>query len=382
MRVISSYLPLAATFCFGISAHLAHANIYTVISTSTDAAFTSPLTKTDTVVQEGSDSRNRFVMHRVVKSSSSHKGTIILLPALVTNFKLYTLDESQNAMLSLAAKLANANYDVYGYSPRTSLIPAGACSGNQVDCSIMSTWGIATYVADIDYITQQAVAAHPGEKPAIGGLSLGGMLGVATVNANPNSYSGLLTWESMLYSANAAITTLNTANCAQDNATLAAGTAYSENLSNAAKSAVNSGESVAVAFLGTPNPVFGTPTFITATPATVPTQFKYSLFSRLKQGVLDFNDVESVAVMRDFHCAFAGDRTFTNNLTGFTGGIFAIKGRQAYGPYMDDTLNLFTGASSLLVQSNTDYGHVDAYMSSNHNTLLDQPILNWLNSIF
>lgn len=369
---------LGFIFAFPIS----QAHAYTVISTTTDLAFTSPLTKTDTIIQDGTDARNRFVMHQVVKTGATHRGTIILLPALMTNFKLYTLNENQNAMASLAAKLADANYDVYGYSPRTSLLAAGACSSGQVDCSVMANWGIATYLADIAYITQQAVAAHPGEKPALGGLSLGGILGMAAVNANPTAYSGLLIWESMIYSADPIITTLNTVNCTQDNATLALGVAYTETLSTLAKTAVNGGQPSAVLFMGTPNPVFGTPTFVTATPALIPTTFKYSDYNRLKQAVLDFNDVESEAVLRDFHCAFAGDRTFSNGLNAFTGSVFAIKGGKAFGGYMNDTLNLFTGASSVTVQSNTDYGHVDAYMSPNHDALADQAILNWLNTIF
>lgn len=357
---------------------------YVVISSSTDPAITEPLTKIDTVIQDGDDARNRFTMHRVFRGGEgSHgKGVVILLPSLVNNFKEYTMNENQDAMLSLAATLALAQYDVYGFSPRTFHIPLNGCSSGTVDCSVMANWGFATYLADIAYIKEQARHNNPAKKPVIGGLSLGSMLGVAAVNAAPSDYTGLLLWEGIMFSTHPEIVTLNTANCNQDKADIAAGIFFNEGLSGVAKTAVNSGEEASAHLFGDPNPFFGTPTFITAVANATRTQFVYSSFARLKRSVLDFNDVESIAVLRDAHCSFAGDRTFTANVANFTGSIFAIKGGQAFGPYMADTTALFTGASQVRVQSNEEFGHVDAYMSSNHATYIETTILDWLNTLF
>ena len=160
-------------------------NQFQVIDTRTDSRITSPLVKIDTVVQNGLDPRNRFTMHHLYRHPGSHdRGTIMLIPSLVANFDEYLLNENDDRMVSLAVTLALEGYVVYGYTPRTAQIPVNGCSAAQFDCSIMGTWGFAAYLSDIDYIRQQATRGD--HKPVIGGLSLGGMLGIAAVNANPN----------------------------------------------------------------------------------------------------------------------------------------------------------------------------------------------------
>ncbi|HJZ80449.1 MAG TPA: hypothetical protein VKD91_08885 [Pyrinomonadaceae bacterium] len=353
---------------------------FRVISTIIDTGFTSPLEKVDTLIQVGEDARNRFTMHRVYQPGrrGHYRGSIILLPHLIGSFRAYTLHESHDPMQSLAANLALGGYDVYGYSPRTANLPVNACSSGVVDCSIMRDWDFNVYLSEIDYIRQH-VADIEERKPAIGGFSLGGMLGIAAVNANPSGYSGLLVWDAMLYSEYPAVVALNTSLCANLNGALAAGFYFDEGLPNNAKFVVSLGELPTTQVFGSPTPTLGTPTFTLVAPNETFTALKFSSFPRVFEFLMATNNVESLAILRDAECSFAGDRTFTANLHKFKAPVFAIKAGLAFGPYMQDTIDLM-GSRNVRVQDNPAFGHQDAYNVADQATYINGPILNWLSA--
>lgn len=265
---------------FGQERNESAVRAFRVISTTTDPSVTSPLRKIDTVIQVGSDARNRFTMHRTYKPGrrGNHRGSIILLPSLICSFREYMINESHDPMQSLAATLALADYAVYGYSPRTSNLQPNACSSGIFDCSVMKDWGFNAYLEEIDYIRRQVVDLYDDEKPAIGGLSLGGMLGVASVNAKPSGYSGLLLWDAMLYSTDPSIAGLNAAICSQLNGAIAAGIYYDESLPNGAKQVAQLGEFVTVQVFGSPTPSLGTPTFTNLRPTILTRSLSFHLF--------------------------------------------------------------------------------------------------------
>ncbi|HEY8187459.1 MAG TPA: hypothetical protein VIF64_15415 [Pyrinomonadaceae bacterium] len=359
-------------------------NTLRVISRTTDPSVTSPLRKIDTVIQVGSDARNRFTMHRVYKMGQharrDHRGSIILLPPLLGNFGTYMLNENGDVTQSLAAKLALANYTVYGYSPRTTGLPPNPCSTGAFDCSVMRDWSWSQAVLpDIDYIRRSVARDYPHEKPAIGGLSRGGMLGVAAVNAHPTAYSGLLLWDAILYSADPTVVAFNTVTCAGHTANLAAGNYFNEFLPALVKRVTPISEAASIQFFGNPAPGLGTPTFIQLVPNNTRTAYEFASYARLLDFVAGLNNVEAVAGLRDSSCSFAGDRTFTSNLENFTGPIFAIKQGRGFGTYMGDTINL-TRSRNVRVQDNPAFGHLDAYMTPNHATYIEGPILDWLDS--
>src|SRR4029079_16791699 len=115
------------------------------------------------------------------------------------------------------------NFDVYGYAPRFEGIPAGTCEAGVLDCSAMAAWNLQSMVDDIDVIRSQIELLHPGTKIVAGGASLGGMLAIATANAHPAEYDGVIVWEGMLYSQNPQVLALNQGYCAALEAQLAAG---------------------------------------------------------------------------------------------------------------------------------------------------------------
>ena len=353
---------------------------FTVIGATTDPGFTSPLEKIDTVVQVGDDARNRFTMHRVYQPGrrGHQRGSIILLPHLIGSFRAYTFHESHDPMQSLAAKLALAGFAVYGYSPRTANLPAGACSSGAVDCSVMRDWGFSTYLSEIDYIRRQ-VAENQDGKPAVGGFSLGGMLGVAAVNANPSGYSGLLLWDSILYSEDPAVVALNAGVCAQFKGAIEAGVYYNEELANGVKFVASQGEFLTTQVFGSPIPALGTPTFTILAPDETHTALKFSSFPRVFEFFMATNNVESLAIQRDAQCSFAGDRTFTANLRKFKAPVFAIKQGLGFGPYMQDTIDLMR-SRNVRVQNNPAFGHQDAYNVADQETYVNGPILSWLDT--
>jgi pimeloyl-ACP methyl ester carboxylesterase len=361
--------------------HEETARTFRLITRTIDGSITGPLRKVDTVVQVGEDTRNRFTMHRVYKRNGrrDHRGSIVLLPSLVNNFREYLLDENHDPMQSLAATLALADYTVYGYSPRTANLPVNACSSGAVDCSILKEWDFNAYLSEIDYIREQVARDYDDEKPAIGGLSLGGMLGVAAVNARPSGYSGLLLWDAILYSADSVIVDLDTATCAALTGAIAAGIYYEEGLPNVVKQLTRAGEAAAVQFFGTVQPALGTPTFTQLVADSTHSRFEFASFPRVVELVSALNNVEALAVLRDAQCSFAGDRTFTANLDRFTAPVLAIKEHQGFGAYMQDTIDLM-GSKKVRIQDDFSFGHLDAYLVREHAAFVEAPILDWLGS--
>jgi pimeloyl-ACP methyl ester carboxylesterase len=349
---------------------------YTIISAQDDPSITAPLRKIDTIVQAGSDARNRFTMHRIFQPGD-HRGSIILVPSLANNFREYLISANNDPMQSLAAHLALENYDVYGFSSRTSNLGPNACSSRTVDCSIMKDWDLQAYLDDVDFIRRHATHGHGPKKPAIGGLSLGGILGVAAVDADPSAYSGLLLWEAILYSADPTIRTLNMPNCTNVRDAIAAGVYYDE-FPNQLKQLAQAGEAATLQFFGNPQPALFSPNWIQLVPDATHTRFKFASFPRVYEFVLAFDNIVSLALVRDLQCGFSGERTYTSNLKSFKGPIFAIKAGQGFGPYMDDTINL-TRSRNIRIQDNSQFGHLDAYLVADHARYIEQPIVQWLN---
>lgn len=347
---------------------------YTVVSISTDSRITRPLEKIDTVIQAGTNPDNRFTMHRIRLRNGVVKGSIILVPSLVNNFAEYMINGKHGPMDSLAASLARAHYDVYGYSPRTANLPPHACTTGRVDCSVMKNWDLGTYVQDIEYIRTQVANR---DKPVIGGLSLGGMVGLAAVNANPSGYSGLLLWEALLYSANPAVIALSTQNCASLRAATASGVYWEENLPLTLKQFAQTGEAATISFFGVPQPaVSGTPNWIQLAADPTRTRYEFASFPRVFDFIMAFNNVESLPLIRDFQCSLAGDRTYTSRLRNFHAPILAIEGGQGFGNYMQDTIDL-TRSNRVRVQADQAFGHLDALLTSDER-YSEARILDWL----
>ena len=173
----------------------AHAG-YQVISSETSLDAHRGLIRVDAVIQDGDNPINRFRYHRILRMDDRGKprptkGPIVLLPDRNASFTLYGIGGEGR---SLRDQLALAGYDVYGISPRESLL----ISDPTVEqCSAIKDWGIDAHAKDAMFVS--AIATYEtNQKPLIGGFGFGGELATLIVSRHPDSYAGLILWESGL----------------------------------------------------------------------------------------------------------------------------------------------------------------------------------------
>lgn len=346
---------------------------YTQISSST----TNPagLVRTQTIVQDGSNTVDRFEMTRVRRSSGPVEGAVLLLPGGNTNFESYEIFETGTYANSLAGYLASNGFEVWGYSPRSKGIPLGTCDV-PFSCPYILNWNFATIANDAEYIRSQVVSTI-GVDPAVAGWSLGAMSATAAANRDPSKYSGLLTWEGMLYSANSTVVTANTVNCLTAQTQLLAG------VNNNSTTYLISVLPSAVFQVVATTPLSAPPSYVPSYTLLVGNLLGYTYASvpRINTFLPNFNPVESNVLAKEIYCSLAGDRTYTGNLGSFTKPVYTIRSGHAFGPYMLDQVALYGSAVKDTSNYQANYGHADTYLASNHATFIDGPMLNWLDSV-
>lgn len=353
---------------------------------------------TEETVQAGGDPAARLRVHRIRKEAGPRRGLLLLMPGGGSNFSLYTADEQDKLQQSFAGFFAARGFEVWGYSPRTTGLAAGACSGT-VDCSGMRDWGMQAVVDDALYIRQRIQALHGDEKPVIGGFSLGAMSTVAVVNASPDAWAGAILWEGMLYSEDPVVLAANGEVCASLEAQIAAGGLYDEQTYAALRLIYG----LATSDPGGPSPLPGfegltnQQAFVLlmtlpqpAPPAYVPGYtyiagsleegLTFASQERIGLFVRPFNNYEPLALIRDYTCALAGERTFTGNLESFTAPVYVLGAGRGFGAWMGDQVDLL-GSTDVTRVYNPDFGHGDAYTSPDHKQILEAPLFTWLKRV-
>ncbi len=398
-RLLTLLCFLVSLFC---AASDTRAQTYQIIST-VNSSVANNLTKTVTTVQVGSNPLNRFLMTRVRKNIPNHalKGTILLLPPLGSGFQNYEVGDSGNYDNSFAGFFAQRNYDVWGYSQRVQGLTAGMCESNAVDCSAMADWGIQTILNDVSFIRQQIGATHPGEKPVIGGLSLGSIASIATINAHPNDYAGAILIEGTLYDENATVRAINANFCAVFENLLTSGVFYDgqgtpgfkliSHLADVDPAGLSpipgfppgfTNHRAFVATMSAPplSPTTPRPGYNFLAGSVAEDRFFYANEPLVHANIATFVDYVATRTIRDVSCGMAGERTFSNNLHNFTGRVIMFAGGTGFGTGMTDTANLMTSAT-VTVNFNAAYGHVDHVFSNNHLHEVEHPVLKWLKKV-
>jgi pimeloyl-ACP methyl ester carboxylesterase len=399
-RLFSSLCLLLLFFFFCAGA--ASAQSYQIISTQS-FNMGNNLTKTVKTVQVGSNPLNRFLMTRVVKNVSPNalKGTMLLLPPLGSGFQNYEVGEGGDYHKSFAGFFAGHNYDVWGYSQRVQGLTAGTCESGAADCSAMADWGMQTIINDVAFIRQQIGLAHPGQKPVIGGLSLGSIASVATLNAHPHDYAGAILIEGTLYDENAEVRTINANFCATFNSLLSAGIFYDGQGTPGFKLISHladidpDGQSpipgfppgftnhqAFVATMSAPplSPTTPRPGYRFLAGSVAEDRFFFANEALVHANVAMFVDYVATRTIRDVSCGLAGERAFSDNLHSFTGDVIVFAGGHGFGTGMIDTANLMTSASVTL-NFREEYGHVDHVFSNNHVHEVEHPVLKWLKKL-
>jgi pimeloyl-ACP methyl ester carboxylesterase len=399
-HVKQTFYSLFAVILLMLIASVGHAETYQIISTE-NSVVAGDLTKSVTTVQVGSNPLNRFLISRVVKSIPNHalKGVILLLPPLGSGFQNYEVGENNDYDNSFVAFFANRNFDVWGYSQRVQGITAGTCESGAADCSAMAGWGLQTIVEDVAFIRQQIELLHPDRKPVVGGLSLGSIASLATINAHPDDYAGAILIDGTIYDEDPAVRAINANFCAAFDDLLANGVFYDGQggpgfklLNQLAEVDPNgltplpgfppgfTNHMAFVAALSAPplSPLTPRPGFYNLAGSVAEDRFFYANESLVHANVAQFVDYTAIRTMRDLSCGLAGDRTFTGNLQNFTGPVIMFAAGHGFGTGMTDTAQLMTSAQVTL-NFNEVYGHVDYMFSTNHLHEVEHPILKWLN---
>ncbi len=391
--------PLFAVCLLMLMASVTQAQPYQIINTE-NSTVAGNLKKTVTTVQVGDNPLNRFLISRVVKDVPNHalKGVILLLPPLGSGFQNYEVGENDDYKNSFVAFFALQNFDVWGYSQRVQGIVAGTCESGAVDCSAMADWGLQTIVEDVAFIRQRIELVHPNRKPVVGGLSLGSIASLATINAHPADYSGAMLIDGTIYDEDPAVRAINANFCAAFDDLLANGVFFDGQggpgfklLSFLAKVDPNgltplpgfppgfTNHRAFVAALSAPplSPLTPRPGFYNLAGSVEEDRFFFANESLVHSNVAQFVDYTAIRTLRDLSCGLAGDQTFTDNLHSFTGPVIMFAAGHGFGPGMVDTAELMTSAKVTL-NFNEEYGHVDYVFSTRHLKELERPILKWL----
>jgi pimeloyl-ACP methyl ester carboxylesterase len=396
MKLIQRALVITALlFC----ARASYAQTYQIVGTQTSTV-AGGLTKTVTTVQVGTNPLDRFLVSRVSKQGQgqAHRGTLLLLPPLGSGFQNYEVGDGGDYGKSFAGFFARRGFDVWGYSQRVQGLTAGQCESGAVDCSVMAGWGLQTILDDVAFIRQQIEAEHPGEKPVVGGLSLGSIASVAAINQDPEAYAGAILLEGTLYTANPDTRAINAGFCSAFEGLLSAGIFFDGQntpgfklLSHLAEVAPNdptplpgfppgfTNHRAWVAAMSAPpvGPITPRPGYYFLAGSIAEDRFFYADEALVHANIAGFVDYVANRTIRDVSCSLAGERTFTDNLESFDGPVLMIAGGHGFGPEMLDTKELLTNAN-VTVNFKEDYGHVDHVFSTEHLQEVEHPVLAWL----
>ncbi|HEV2882072.1 MAG TPA: hypothetical protein VGX24_12400 [Pyrinomonadaceae bacterium] len=382
-----------------LCARPAHAQTYQIISTQSSTV-AGNLTRTVSTVQVGSNPLDRFLITRVAKSvpSGASRGTLLLLPPLGSGFQNYEVGDDGDYNKSFAGFFARRNFDVWGYSQRVQGLSAGTCESGTVDCAPMSGWGLQSIVSDVAFIRAQIELAHPGEKPVVGGLSLGSIASVATINAHPDDYAGAILLEGTLYDENAEVRAVNANFCAAFDDLLANGVYYDGQgtpgfklLNHLAEVDPNgltpllgfppgfTNHRAWVAAMSAPplSPTTPRPGYAFLAGSVAEDRFFYASEPLVHANIRGFVDYVATRTIRDVSCGMAGERTFTDNLQNFDGAVIMFAGGRGFGTGMTDTAGLLSSAK-ITLNYREEYGHVDHVFSTRHLQEVEHPVLSWL----
>ena len=395
MKKLIFLLLIFSCIFYSINAMQPDNKIYRIISKKAEINKILKIGKFEVVVQVGENEINRFTMHRVVKldkhympvRSSLLKGALILMPGGGSNFDMYLLGKDGE---SIATYLALKNIDVYGYSPRTKGIKYGYFDNN--DSSEMKSWGINTYLDDLDYILNKVMKRHK-KRPVVGGMSLGAILSIAAVDRRPHSYEGAIIWEGTLY-YDSPVQELFEERVQYLDYLLQNGQYYDYESYTLIKTLVSlqhyypdiqspfepslTNREYFTLFATSPvDPPLGEAPGYTYAAGDLINGFYYADMDLLLDFANQINDYEPNALIRDISGGFAGERTFTGNLDLFTGKVLSIQAGLGFGSHAEDNLQLFTNAN-IERYIKPEYGHGDMLVPKNYIEIICEPIWEWL----
>lgn len=400
-RNLAILAALAAVVTLTPAAASADDSGHTIVNTQVTRIGT--FVRTDWTVQVGDNPVNRFTMHRLTRAGGDPRprAALVLLPPLGNGFSFFEVDENGDYDRSFAAFFAGRDFEVWGYSPRTTGLQAGVCESGALDCSPMAHWGIEIVVEDAAFLRGFLASVSGGGLPVfVGGYSLGGMTTIATMNAHPNDYAGALVLEGGLYSQDPVILALNAGFCTALEAQLAAGQIFDDTTLPGIRGIVElaaadphgptplpgfppgtTNHQVMVFLLAVPQagPLWPTPDFVRCAGSVPEDRFFFSTDARVIAHSVLFNDYVDNLSIRDVSCSLGGERTFTGNLGAWTAPVYLMGGGLGFLAQEVDMTHVL-GTADVTRNFVPAFGHADHWFSADHRQLLELDILRWLES--
>jgi hypothetical protein len=81
--------------------------------------------------------------------------------------------------------------------------------------------------------------------------------------------------------------------------------------------------------------------------------------------------------VRDIVCGFAGNPTFVDNLTSYTGPILTFELGRGFGELANDIIAL-TSSTEVEIRSHPSFGHIDLFTSPIRGLLFELRVLEWV----
>jgi len=325
------------------------------------------------------------------------QGAFVLLPGGASSTALYDLEPGDRSLIEY---LAENGWDVYSYNPRTAGMSTLTCT---LQKSIIGEWGMQRYVDDINIIRILASLRHGLERPAIGGLSLGAMLTIASLNEHPLLWKAAIIWDGTLYYDDEDLQEIYQEPCDDYADAVEAGDtidtlsytglksfwqAYRTNPTGWSLWSIAfcgfgyTNEECIYEFATNPQdpPLAEAPDYVYLAGNTDPGEFYFADEDLMDAAVAQFNNCEPIALMRDYYCGFAGSREFTDNLDGYYGPILTMRTGMGFGPHMSDNMAFFTNADYIDDHYEADFGHADYMVNEDYIDETADVILDWLDA--
>jgi hypothetical protein len=368
------FVALSGLMFLGIgTAHASDESTYRAAETSKyriqGIQVTSPapgLIRTQLTVQIGDNALNRIHVTRLNKPLGILRDPVMLAGPFGFGMELYEITDGTYGQ-SLVGTLANAGYDVWVTDDRTTgNLQLGTCDTGAVDCSVMKTWDLEAKVEDETFTRSLVRLFHPFQNPAITGQVGGAIAAIATVNAHPNDYAGLFSYQGAIVSNDPAVQAYDAPFCGLLASLLAADVFFDDSsapliaLSQAAQSDPNGSAPanlglppglsnlqalLLVLTIHSPSPNFPMPDWITVNGNFEAGTLTYTSL----QALFGFNPLYTtflpVATFKDALCQLAGtETTYSGNLGAFRGDVLFFGSDLAFGPAGADNVALFTHA--------------------------------------
>jgi len=358
-------------------------------------------------IKTGWRANDKFTYQRTVLADASGnplpftqlEGAVVLAPGGASSTAMYDLEPGG---MSLIEYLASYGLDVYTYNSRTTGMNGAQCL---LANNIIGEWGMQRYVDDVRIIGAIAWLTHLFQAPAIGGLSLGAMVSIASLNDPPIlwNWRKAAIMDGTLYYADPDLQAVYQIACDDYTQKASSGIrydslsyllltslwhAYLDNPNGVSIWSIGACEQSCLDEENNPRyctndecmhlvatqpqqpPVAEAPDYVYLAGQINPNMLYYADEDLMTAAVDQFNTCEPYLLMSNYYCCFTGICEFTDNLDSYDGDILAVKTGMGFGPHMDDNLDLLENANiqELVV---SQYGHADVMVAA------DQDMTIW-----